>query len=130
MTSLYELSLALIDVFEGNRLVAYKDTGGIWTIGKGHTKDVYEGMTITLEEEEEFFKQDSAPLFYAVSSITPITRAAALVSFGYNCGIGRLLNVIKGLDTLDNPKHTTDAHGNVLNGLVTRRALELALYNA
>jgi GH24 family phage-related lysozyme (muramidase) len=37
----------LIDFAEGCPLTAYQDEAGVWTIGRGHTKGVYEGMTIT-----------------------------------------------------------------------------------
>jgi GH24 family phage-related lysozyme (muramidase) len=52
---------------------------------------------------------------------------AALVSFGYNCGSGALAKVLAGADTIANPRHTTDAHGVVLGGLVNRRRLEEVL---
>ena len=37
----------LIDHYEGCPLKAYKDEAGVWTIGRGHTDGVYEGMEIT-----------------------------------------------------------------------------------
>ena len=45
---------ALTKFCEGLRLTAYRDTGGVPTIGYGHTgPDVYLGLTITLEQAEE-----------------------------------------------------------------------------
>ena len=37
--------IQLTERFEGCRLAAYPDTGGVWTIGYGHTKGVAEGRT-------------------------------------------------------------------------------------
>lgn len=37
----------LIDYYEGCPLKAYQDDAGVWTIGRGHTDGVYEGMEIT-----------------------------------------------------------------------------------
>ena len=42
--------IALIKKFEGLELEAYQDSVGVWTIGWGHTKDVFEGMTISKAE--------------------------------------------------------------------------------
>ena len=39
--------IELIKKFEGCRLKAYQDSVNVWTIGYGHTKGVYDGMTIT-----------------------------------------------------------------------------------
>ena len=35
--------LQLIKKFEGCKLIAYKDSGGVYTIGYGHTKNVKKG---------------------------------------------------------------------------------------
>lgn len=47
----------LIHTFEGCRLHAYKCPAG-WTIGWGHTAGVYEGMTITREQANEYLEAD------------------------------------------------------------------------
>lgn len=120
------LAAALIGVFEGEKLQAYQDTGGVWTIGIGHTKGVEPGMVITHEQSLEFFAQDAQPLLAMVAS-RPVLEAAALVSYGFNCGAGALYKIISGQDTLSNPKHTTDRKGNTLRGLVARRRLEETL---
>ncbi len=44
--------------WEGVELEAYQDTGGVWTIGVGHTRGVTAGMTITEEQAEAFLRQD------------------------------------------------------------------------
>ena len=48
----------LIRTFEGCRLLAYKCPAGVWTIGRGHTAGVYEGMTITREQANELLEKD------------------------------------------------------------------------
>ena len=122
-----ELAAALIQLFEGSRLSSYRDSGGVWTIGIGTTRiegtPVVEGMTITADQASQFFADDSALLFRMAASL-PVLEAAALVSFGYNCGPGALQRVLDGHDTIGNPRHTTDRAGNVLPGLVNRRRLE------
>ena len=123
MTSL-DLATTLIRVFEGCRLTSYQDSGGIWTIGFGHIKDVVPNQTITFEEAQALATQDLAPLLKLVDG-KPMLAAAGLLSFGYNCGYGSLQHVLAGTAKLSNFIH--DRHGNVLAGLVARRDLEAAL---
>jgi GH24 family phage-related lysozyme (muramidase) len=128
--TLAELAAALIAAFEGpERLQAFKDGGGIWTIGRGHTLDVHEGMTITPEQSAAFFSEDSARLLKLAQFAPPIA-GAAYVSFGYNCGYTALLRVLNGIDTIGDRRHTTDRTGNVEAGLVNRRRLEKLLIDA
>ena len=125
--SLAELSDALLAVFEGPaRLTAFRDAGGVWTIGRGHTLGVKAGQTITPAESIAFFAQDQAPLLSMVAGFSPLP-GAALCSFGYNCGRTALARVLAGQDVISNPVHTTDKKGNVENGLVSRRRLEALL---
>jgi lysozyme len=121
--TLPELAAALIAVFEGCRLTAYRDSGGVLTIGIGHTRGVVEGQTISQGQAVQLFLEDQAPLLELVKGL-PLLEAAALVSFGFNCGQGALQLVLAGHDVVSNPKHTTDRHGTVLSGLVARRRLE------
>ncbi len=117
-----EVASALIRVFEGLKLTAYRDSGGVWTIGYGHTgPEVQEGLTITLVQAQAHLKQDAGKLFAAVEGYSILT-AAALVSFGYNCGLGALERVLAGHAHITDFIH--DRNGNELAGLVSRRALE------
>ena len=119
-----ELANAMISVFEGpERLKAFQDSGGVWTIGRGHTRGVIPGMVITHEQSVAFFAADQVELLVMVAGKPP-WAAAALVSFGYNCGAGDLRAVLAGKDTIANPRHTTDRRGFVQAGLVSRRLLE------
>lgn len=45
------IGLALVKSFEGCKLTAYEDQGGVCTVGYGHTgPDVHAGETITGDE--------------------------------------------------------------------------------
>jgi GH24 family phage-related lysozyme (muramidase) len=128
--SLAELSSALIGAFEGpEKLTAFKDPGGVWTIGRGHTLNVKAGDTCTHNESVAYFTADQAPLLAMVAS-EPLVKAAAFVSFGYNVGRAALHAVLMGADNITNPLHTTDKHGNVQPGLVSRRLLERLLVDS
>ena len=124
-----ELCATLLGVLEGEALKAYQDSGGVWTIGFGHTAGVTAGMTCTHEEAAAWLAEDAAPLFAELEGRRAL-EVAAYVSFGYNCGAGALARVLTGKDTISNPVHTTDRHGVVLGGLVKRRRLELAMIGA
>ena len=126
MPTLAELAAALIAVFEGERLTPYRDSGGVWTDGIGNTHGVQPGVTITHTQAIEDFERNDHPLLALVTD-KPIVAAAAYVSFGFNCGCHALENVLAGKDSILNPVHTTDRHGNVLAGLVARRRLESML---
>jgi lysozyme len=84
--------LKLIEDFEGLRLVAYQDLGGVWTIGYGHTRDVCVGQTCTQAEAEAFLVADVAAAETAVSSYVHVplnqNQFDALVSFTFNVGAG------------------------------------------
>jgi lysozyme len=119
------LAAALIRVFEGVRLTAYQDSGGVWTVGFGHTgPDVVQGYTISMDTASALLQADAAPLLNLVEA-EPLVAAAAYVSFGYDCGYHTLQTVLSGTTHLENYIH--DRHGNVQPGLVTRRGLEAAL---
>ena len=83
--------LALIKEFEGCKLTAYRDGGGVLTIGWGHTgADVEEGMTITQERADELLLLDLADAVHGVNALVkvPLTQNEfdALVSFAFNVG--------------------------------------------
>jgi lysozyme len=121
-----DVAAALIAVFEGERLEAYQDSGGVWTIGFGHTKGVKMGDVITHEQSVLFFGEDTAPLITRVLGRPPL-EGGALLSFGYNCGGAALQKIIDGRDWITSPVHCTDHKGHLLAGLVSRRRLEQLL---
>ena len=81
----------LIKKWEGLRLAAYQDTGGVWTIGYGHTHTAKPGMVITKEEAERLLWVDVKWAKDAVERYVhvPLTHGqkSALVSFTYNVGV-------------------------------------------
>src|ERR1044071_7728597 len=84
----------LIKEFEGCELDAYQDTGGVWTIGYGHTIGVCQGMSISQIEADLYLADDlKAYEGYVEHYVTaPISQHQfdALVSFTYNLGPGTL----------------------------------------
>lgn len=134
MVSLMELAARLIVVFEGRRLNAYQDSGGVWTIGIGHTRTAKPGMVINDDEVVTLFTSDVKGLLALVEKFPPV-KAAALLSFGFNCGAGALRRVLsgeikvslEGFAVGDRKFGERDIKGNLLQGLVARRRLEAAL---
>lgn len=132
---------------EGEKLLAYRDAVGIWTIGIGHTSDekspVTKGMKITRAQSRELFAHDMAEVEQAISAmVVPQLNGnqyGAVASLIFNIGVDgfrgstvrRLINRggskaaitrafgmwVKG----GNPKRE-------IAGLVKRRSDEAALY--
>lgn len=82
----------LIKKWEGLELEAYRDVGGIWTIGYGHTKTAKQGMVITEGQAEELLWRDVEWAEAAVDQLVTVPlnfdQKSALVSFVYNVGRG------------------------------------------
>lgn len=121
----FELAAGMIRIFEGCKLTSYKDAGGVWTIGYGTTglldgKPLGPGVTITQERAEALLAASISDII-AITKDRPILEAAALISFGYNCGRAALLRVMAGHSF---PSEFTRADGKELPGLVSRRHLE------
>lgn len=137
---LSQTGLNLIKQFEGCRLTAYKCPAGVWTIGYGHTAGVAAGQTITQAQAEAFLRQDcekferyvNNPTYVRITEQLNQNQFDALVSFAFNCGAGNLKKLCAGRNAsqIANalPKYNKAA-GKVLNGLVRRRAAEVALFN-
>ena len=136
-----DAGLTKIKLYEGLRLKAYADGGGVWTIGYGHTSDVSQGDTCTEEEATAFLREDVATAERFVDKKVDVdltdNQFAALVSFTYNVGTGNFLKstLLKKLNASEFTavpkefmKWTHDHRGNVEAGLVTRRASEAAMF--
>jgi lysozyme len=85
----------LIKHFEGLRLNAYQDVADIWTIGYGHTgPKVKPGLTITEAQADQLLSDDLCRFESGVTDAVKVPLNAnefsALVSFGYNLGLGSL----------------------------------------
>lgn len=135
---------------EGLRLTAYQDTGGVWTIGRGHTP-AHPGQVITLVQADALFAADIA---WAEDAVHGATQAAptndnqfsAMVSLTFNIGAGQFATArergtgFRGSSILR--KHLAGDYegaansfllwnqdnGRVLKGLSRRRAEERELY--
>ena len=132
--------LDLIKKYEGLRLEAYKCPAGVWTIGYGHTKGVYKGMSITKEEAEKLLQQDVS--VFELQVINTVGKLAAckidaLVSFAYNVGIAAFRNSTlcrKVKANSDDPAIRNEfmkwiyAGGKKLQGLERRRKEEADVY--
>lgn len=94
MKRISEEGLDHIVAREGEKLRAYLDGGGVWTIGVGHTRGVKRGMTCTVEQSRAWLRDDvleaEASIRYFVPEATlkalPQSAYDALVSFVFNLG--------------------------------------------
>lgn len=94
--NLTDAAISLVKPFleqkEGDRLKAYQDIGGHWTIGYGHTMGVTPGMVITQEQADALLGQDM--MSFANSVLPLLTRLpsvpqyGAMLSLAYNIGLG------------------------------------------
>ena len=131
-----------IKKFEGCVLHAYRDSGGIWTIGYGHTHGVSPGMVWTQEKADHMFSATLIPFENVVERETAGLELKQhqfdmLVSLCYNIGPGwfrksRLLKALKAGDK-DASQYfltigTRDARGVRLRGLVRRRESERKIF--
>lgn len=82
---------------EGNRLTAYLDGAGIWTIGTGHTGKVdgipiHKGMTISAEKSLELLREDvriaQNGVNYHVKQPMTQQQFDAFVNLAFNIGVG------------------------------------------
>ena len=141
LMKLGEKGTEILKYFEGCKLTAYQDSVGVWTIGYGHTKGVYAGMTITQEEAEQMLLTELEEYEgYVEKYVTvPLTQNQfdALVVWVYNLGPTNFRNSTL-LKELNSGNYTAagkeitrwnKAGGKVLAGLVRRREAEAKLFN-
>lgn len=136
-----EKGIEFIKLSEGLLLKAYQDSGGVWTIGYGHTKGVKKGDQITEFMATEYLKDDlraseQAVNLYVTSEIDQ-NQFDALVSFTFNLGPGNLKSstLLKRVNADPNDpdierqfKRWIYCKGVILKGLVKRREREAAIY--
>lgn len=133
---------ALVKSFEKLLLVAYLDSGGIPTIGWGHTGvDVALGGSCTREQAEEWFHEDTASVVRHLNAdiVTNVNQNQfdALCSFAYNVGIGaeehstllKLINQRRFADASAEFPKWDHVKGTESSGLLRRRLAEQALFN-
>jgi lysozyme len=129
----------LIEQWEGRELQAYKDGGGVWTIGVGHTATAKKGMVIDEAECDRLFDLDLEdhcidPLLGDVQ--TNQDQYDAMSSLAFNIGLTRFANstVLK-RHKMQNYMGAANAfllwkfdNGRIINGLLRRREAERKLY--
>jgi lysozyme len=80
-----------IRLFEGCKLTAYQDTGGVWTIGVGHTgPEVVPGLVWTQAQADVVLGKDLSRFEVAVAAAVKVPlrqgQFDALVSLAFNIG--------------------------------------------
>jgi lysozyme len=88
-----ETTIDFIAKFEGLKLTAYRDVGGVLTIGYGHTgKDVLPNMVITTLQARILLEEDIAQTQKYINHYVKVPLNAnqfmALTSLVFNIGIG------------------------------------------
>lgn len=128
--------------FEGLKLLAYQDGGGVWTIGYGHTKNVKKGDLITAEGAQRFLEFDVMDAVDAVNKLVKVQLTQnefdALVDFVFNLGesqfttstLLRMLNKGDFVGAASQFKRWNLDNGKVEKGLVRRRKAEEDLFNS
>lgn len=131
---------------EGVKYKAYKDTGGVWTIGRGITyyedgTKVKSGDVITKEREQKLFMNT---LNSYVNNVNKVIKKSltqnqfnALVSFCYNIGVSAFNSstLVKKVNINPNDPNIRSQfmrwvydNGEKVQGLVNRRTKEADLY--
>jgi lysozyme len=135
-----DAGVTLIKKFEGCRLAAYKDGGGVLTIGYGHIAGVCSLDTITQAEAEALLAADIASTEAGVAGLLKVkvtdNQFAALVSFAFNVGVGslktslllRCLNKLHPNDAANQFARWCHDDGVEVPGLVARRKAERDLF--
>ncbi len=142
---LNEAGVKLIQDFEGLMLEAYRCSAGVLTIGWGHTSaagepEVTPGMTITEAQAQEIFRRDVKQYSDGVRDLVEVdisdNQFSAMVSLAYNIGVAafakssvlRFTNERRFDEAAASFALWNKAGGQVLRGLVRRRAAEAELY--
>lgn len=138
--------LQILKHFEGCKLTAYADTGGVWTIGYGNTyfpdgRKVKKGDKISQAEAEAMLPAVLSEFEAEVSKhmVVPTTQHEfdAMVCLAYNIGhhafgkstLLRLHKVRTPRKEVAKQFHRWNKdNGKVLKGLIRRRASEAHLY--
>ena len=140
--SMSTAGMALTMFYEGCKLEAYQDGGGVWTIGFGHTKDVKEGDSCNYEQAIDFLQVDIISAVNAVNRLVTVdlnqNQFDALVDFTFNLGARALTNstLLRLLNSGNYEGAALEFHkwnhdnGVEVSGLTKRRAAETKLFEA
>jgi GH24 family phage-related lysozyme (muramidase)/uncharacterized protein YvpB len=138
----------IVKEVEGFHLKSYLCPANVWTVGWGSTtiagKAVREGQTITQAQADAQLDADLQRFYDALARAIPRVagwppnRAAALVSWTYNVGVGAMQDstlrkrMLAGEDPVKVAREElprwNKADGRELAGLTRRRAAEVALF--
>lgn len=132
----------MIKFYEGYKAKAYKDIGGVLTIGYGHTgHDVIESQVITESMADTLLKFDMEDaekcINEAVKTRLNDNQFSALVVLTYNIGSGSFLSstLLKCLNRGDFKNAALEflrwdkVNGSEIKGLLARRRAEQDLFN-
>ena len=128
--------VALTEKFEGCKLTAYQDSGGVWTNGYGNTHGVVPGSTITQEQAVADLRANIQSSVNDINQLVTVQLTQgefdALVDFDFNLGRGNFAGST--LRTLINAGQFQQAaaqfdrwdkcDGTVMAGLLRRRDAE------
>lgn len=140
MRSIPAAALSIIREHEGFRAHAYRCPAGVWTIGYGFTAGVRPGDTITREQADARLAREIEALDRQIAPLLRVppsdTQRAAMLSLAWNIGAAGFARstVLKAHNRGDYAAAArafalwNRAGGQVLTGLVRRRAAEAALY--
>lgn len=140
-----ESGYSIIREFEGFKDKAYKDTGGVWTIGYGTIKypngtPVKQGDTCTVSQAEAWLKHDCKWVDACLDKYAKVKLSQnqfdALASFVYNIGetAFRTSTLLVKLNSSDyvgaagQLDRWVNDNGKRIQGLVNRRAKEKKLF--
>ena len=144
--SVNKATLDLIKQWEGCKLTAYQDGGGVWTIGYGITAAAgvgikpTQGQTITQDRAEELLHQTvdkfAAGVDELITANVNANQFGACVSLAYNIGVGAFAKstVLRELNAGNYDKAAAAFrmwnidNGKVEKGLVNRREAEKHLF--
>ena len=141
-----EKGLQFIRREEGERLTAYADIIGVWTIGVGHTgavdgKPVAKGMVISADKSRELLSADLSKFESAITRLVKVPlkqyELDALVSLVFNIGETNFARstLLKKLNANDFKGAAEqflawkNAGGRPVQGLLNRRKREKDMFN-
>ncbi len=137
-----QVAVDFVAQHEGCELTAYRDSGGVLTIGYGSTENVTAGMVITQDEAKQRLASDlatagsrlQAQIGAVVFDLTE-NQYAALLSFDFNVGANPSWTIWKRLRARQFDQIPAqlmlfvNVHGQKVQGLVNRRADEVKLWS-
>lgn len=145
-------AVALIAEREGLRLKAYRCPAGVWSIGRGETDGVQPGDTCTVEQADRWMCEDLTDRVKVIrgwlKEPANDNQLGALASLAYNIGLrddkrkaglyyssvlrlhnaGDFAGAQRAFGLYNKARNPKTGQLEVIDGLVTRRAMEAALY--